>query len=221
MKTCHIPGGSEESCIAKLGIKIYRRRLRRRTAAPFLCGRTYNCGSALEALPFEWSFGRLVAWWASDAKINPKTDPETAPNRPKIGPKSSPKRSKIEPKSASWGVRVGGAILSPRGGPRIGPRGGPWAAPGSSWARLGPSWGGPGASRGRLGRVLGPPGGVLGRPGGVLGPSWGVPEPSWASFLASFSEFVFGAILEAIFLPFWTIWGAKLERKNHPNLWRL
>ena len=40
-------------------------------------------------------------------------------------------------------------------------------------------------------------------------------------FLASFSELVFGAILEAIFLPFWTIFGAKLERKNHPKPWRV
>ena len=148
-----------------------------------------------------------------------------------------------DPKIAILGVSGGPGGVPGGPGASRSVLGGSWGRLGESRGRLGASgdrlWGGPGAVLGGPGAVLGRLGGVLGRPGGVLGASWGLPGASsgvlgasWdrlgasrsrlgRHFLASFSELVFGAILEAIFLPFWTIFGAKLERKNHQKPWRV
>ena len=131
--------------------------------------------------------GGLCKIKASDAKINPKTDPESAQNRPQIGPKSSPKRSKIEPKSASWGGPGGRCDSEPILAPFLAVL----EAPGAALGR----------PRGRLGRVLGRLGGVLGRPGGVLGASWGLPGASWGRLGTVLGRP--GAVLSVIFwLPF-------------------
>ena len=149
---------------------------------------------------------------ASDAKINPKTDPESAQNRPQIGPKSSPKRSKIEPKSASWGGPGGRCDSEPILAPFLVVLEAPGAAPGRSRGPLG-------AVLGRLGGVPGPPGAGLGASWGLPGASWGVlgasPEPFLGHFGGSFADLVLGALSEAIFDQFPTILGAKLGAKIH------
>ena len=155
------------------------------------------------------------------SQIDPKTDPKIAILGVSGGPGGVPggpgaSRSVL---GGSWGRLGGSRGRLGASGDRLGGVLGPsWGVPGPSLGGLGPSWGG-------LGRLLGPSWGVRGRPGGVLGASWGRLGASRGRLerhlLASFSELVLGAVLGPIFYPFWTSFGAKLERKNHQKPWRV
>ena len=134
---------------------------------------------------------------------------------PQIGPKSTP-GGLLGRLGASWGhLEPSWGVL----GVSWGILGASWSVLGASWGVLGTSWGRLGASWGRLGRVLGPPGASRGPPGAVLGRPGGVLGAILGSFLASFSDLVFGAVSEAVPDPFLNHFWSQVGIKKPPKTW--